>query len=103
MKNSTHKTFLQTVRQNCSTGGTRAVLEVMSTSVQHNNYEGEGWVGRGEGEGWVVEVERRHKDAKSGWSFPVFVVAFEKRDMQRSNRCHWYWGSGGAGSYLNSY
>lgn len=42
MENSTRKTFMQTVKQNCSTGGTRAVLEVMSTSVQHNNYEGEG-------------------------------------------------------------
>lgn len=44
MKNSTRKTFLQTVKQNCCTGDTRAVLEVMLTYVQHNNYEGEGWV-----------------------------------------------------------
>lgn len=33
---------MQTVKQNYSTGDTHAVLEVMSTSVQHNNYEGEG-------------------------------------------------------------
>lgn len=44
MKNSKRKTFMQTVKQNCSTGDKRAVLEVMSTSVQHNNYEGEDWV-----------------------------------------------------------
>lgn len=33
--NSKRKTFMKTVKQNCSTGDTRAVLEVMLTSVQH--------------------------------------------------------------------
>lgn len=45
---------MQTIKQNCNNYETcSAVLEVMFTSVQHNNCEREGWV-------VVVEVERRH-------------------------------------------